>query len=622
MLIQALCEYADKQLEKTTPDGWQEQNISFRITLTSEGDIKDITDVRHKITETDKKGKEKIKYIPDVIVLPERTSTSLAPNIIEHRALYIFGLNYENDKFNPNDRTDKARKSQEAHMKRNVAFFKDIHTPVCEAYVKFLQKWEPKNETENPVLLSFIKEFSKEFSTGAYYGFCLETGELLEEDAEFKAAYDSYLIKEKAKNANEKAICGVYGKMLTPARIHDKIKFPGCNASGGLLVSFNEEAFNSYGKKQSYNANISEDAMKKYTFALNYLLGDRQHYKTFDDLVMVYFAMKSDDKEECDAFSSLLDDFGQKAPEEKGADTVVQTDTDLNVLMGTAVNGGLTELTDNGVSDDVDFYIIGMTPNSSRISVKFFWHGKFGTIIDNLKKFQQDLQIGYKPRNIFFSQIRKELISPKSSADKVPPALMSALTLSALQGTPFPASLLSTVIKRIKIDADSDTNHFIKLNLIRAGIIKACLNRNNINSGKEKIGMTWDDNNLNPAYVCGGLFSIYEELQKKSATSKLNRTIKDAYFSSACSCPNVIMPKLEKLSQHHLRKLRDDPIGGYLAKLQRLLITKLNGKFPATLTLDEQGQFIVGYYQMNSYLYLSKEEKEKLRETNPNTEIA
>ena len=128
--------------------------------------------------------------------------------------------------------------------------------------------------------------------------------------------------------------------------------------------------------------------------------------------------------------------------------------------------------------------------------------------------------------------------------------------------------------------------------------------------------MAWDETNQNPAYLCGGLFAVYEKIQKDSAAPvKLNRTIKDSYFASACSCPNVILPRLEKLSQNHIKKLKENTVVFY-QKLINALMNGLEGGFPSTLSLDDQGRFIVGYHQMNSRLYTKNTEQN----TEPNTE--
>ena len=167
------------------------------------------------------------------------------------------------------------------------------------------------------------------------------------------------------------------------------------------------------------------------------------------------------------------------------------------------------------------------------------------------------------------------------------------------------------MIRRVKTDSDNENNHFIKLNDVRTGIIKACLNRKaRLAHQEEEITMSLNKENQNPAYLCGRLFAVYEMIQQSAADGNLNRTIKDAYFSSACGIPRRILPQLDKLSKNHLRKIGAGNKGRevYFEKLIGEIMDKLDGSFPATLSLEEQGCFIVGYQQQITDFYQKKAE--------------
>ena len=116
--------------------------------------------------------------------------------------------------------------------------------------------------------------------------------------------------------------------------------------------------------------------------------------------------------------------------------------------------------------------------------------------------------------------------------------------------------------------------------------------------------MSLNTENKDPAYLCGRLFAVYEKIQQDASGGGLNKTIKDAYYSSACSTPSIIMPKLDKLAQNHIRKL-SEAATVYYSKLIGEITDKLEGKFPKNMTLDDQGSFIIGYYQQNKALYTS-----------------
>ena len=95
----------------------------------------------------------------------------------------------------------------------------------------------------------------------------------------------------------------------------------------------------------------------------------------------------------------------------------------------------------------------------------------------------------------------------------------------------------------------------------------------------------------------------------------LNRTVKDTYFSSACANPAKVFPNIMKLEQYHLEKIKKNNENGVgyairYSKVTGEIMDKLNGKFPKTLPLSEQGKFIIGYYQQTQDFYKKKEDKE------------
>ena len=596
MLIKALCDYADKQSAESDsnkiPEGFAEQDIHYRIILSEDGDLKRIIPFKHTQTIKDKKGKEKNVEVPRKALLPIRTQKpGIKSNFIEHRPLYIFGLNYDKDSFSPDDNTNKARKSHAAFAEHELKFFDGLESEACKAYRRFVERWIPENEIENPVLTELGKEYK-----GAYFGFSIgEESNFLEKDEVFIRKYQKdFSEKNENKDDEVKAVCGILGEKAVAARLHDKIKFPGGQPSGCQLVCMNDTAFESYGKTQSYNSNVSEAAMKKYTTVFNKLLSDKKHYCILGDMVLVWFALKKDDSSESSFFSCFL-----------GNNPDTDTNDKISAIMKYARSGFTVEQEsiDDIIADKkADFYIAGLTPNSSRICQKFMYKGNFGDMLNNLIKHQNDMLINEKnTRPIFFGGIAKELVSPKSSNDKVPSPLMSSIILAALNNTKYPDALLATVIRRVKIDSDEENKNYIKLNDTRAGIIKACINRK---YNKEEITMAWNDENKNPAYLCGGLFAVYEKIQQDSSGGNLNRTIKDAYFASACSRPASVFPKLAKLAQNHLRKLSDGT-QVYYNKLIGSITDGFEGEFPSTLNLDDQGRFIIGYYQMNRKFYTS-----------------
>mgnify|MGYP000791372984 FL=1 len=146
MLIKALCDYSALQ-ENKTPAGYCKQAIHFEILLTPEGKIAAINDLRVPRITPLKNKKTKTVYDPVMEQLPVRTQKpGIDKNTIEHRPLYIFGLNYDKGTLTPTDATNKAAKSHNCFCEWNEKFFENIDSPICKAYLNFIRTWKPEQE--------------------------------------------------------------------------------------------------------------------------------------------------------------------------------------------------------------------------------------------------------------------------------------------------------------------------------------------------------------------------------------------------------------------------------------------------------------------------------------------
>lgn len=119
-----------------------------------------------------------------------------------------------------------------------------------------------------------------------------------------------------------------------------------------------------------------------------------------------------------------------------------------------------------------------------------------------------------------------------------------------------------------------------------------------------------DQENPNPAYRCGRLLAVLEQVQRL-AIPGVNATVVDRFFGTASSAPAAVFPRLLRGAQPHLSKLERDRRGAYVAlqrRLEEILgglgVTKagaLYSGFPSTLTLQEQGLFSLGYYHQRAF---------------------
>ena len=96
MLIHALCNYYDRLAERgeVLPQGYSNVKIHYLVSLTPQGEIDAVIDWQ-KRTTVEQKGKPKEVVAPRIEVMPKRSEKpGIDGNVVEHRPLYLFGLNY------------------------------------------------------------------------------------------------------------------------------------------------------------------------------------------------------------------------------------------------------------------------------------------------------------------------------------------------------------------------------------------------------------------------------------------------------------------------------------------------------------------------------------------------
>lgn len=618
MLISALCDYYDVLAKKglLCPEGYSNVKVHYLIALNPDGTIADIIDWQVAETVKDKKGKEKEVIKPRSVVMPERTRKSTIDSYyIEHRPIKIFGLNLDGDKFTTEDDTGNARMSHEVFVKKNSEFIEGIDSPVVNAYRAFMNTWIPEEECENPYLLKLVKNYD---SSG--YAFCLagRPDLPLHDDPEVKRRFEALNVQNSDAKDSFTAQCAITGKTMPIARVHGKISGMG-KTTGSVLIGYNDDAFCSYNNKQSYNSNVSELAAKKYFRALNYLAASKEHMTLIDDMRVLFWAADGNKQNE----EMIADLFFRDSFEKAG-----EVNKRLKNLMSAAREGRVVadELKTDGIDPNVDFYIVGIMPNATRLALKFIYRKRFGDILQNIAQNQNDMQVDKELKPVPLWKIKRELIPPKSSNAKVDTVLMTKIFEAIVNGTQYPEYLLSTVVMRVKTDADikvvdKDNSNVKKKKEngdsfdIRAGIIKACINRKSrYTKKKEELTLALNTENTNPAYICGRLFAVLERLQCY-VSKDLNRTIKDAYFASASSRPVLVFPTIMKLAQYHLKKIEKLSSKIYFEKLIGELMNMLSDSYPTSFNLTQQGIFIIGYYQQwRSFFDEKNEDNTKISE--------
>lgn len=567
ILAELMKRYENQAAEGKIPrQGWSKAKISFGLRLKENGEIADILDLRIE----EKHGK-KIILTDRKIEVPEQAgkTSKIMSNFLCDKADYILGIS---------DNIERFEVAKNLHLE----ILKNCNSAAARAVKNFFENWNP-SETEN---YSILQDCLEDLEKGAKIIFMFEEN-FVSEDAEIKTAWENY-----KQNQNESALmqCSISGKISPVAETHPLIKgVKNAHTAGAAIVSFNAPAFESYGHKQNLNAPVSKYAAFAYTTALNDLLSDSEHRKFWGDMTVVYWA--EENSAACqDFFNELLE------PNEDEISNEI-----LNLRMK-GIQEKNINFKETKLSYDNPFYILGLSPNSGRISIRFFLKNNFGEVVKNIAQHYEDMKI-IKPsfkkfENIPLWQILAATVSPKSKDKSASPLMSGAVIRSVLTGGKYPFSLLQNTILRVKSEHE--------ITYERAAIIKGYLTRN---KGRENL-MTLDENSTDINYIRGRIFSVLENIQA-AANPNLNSTIKDKYFTSACATPARTMPILEKLSVHHLRKLETGQKFYFEKQLTNLMgkISPLE-KNSATLTLEEQGMFILGYYHQTQERYTKKEAKE------------
>ena len=222
-------------------------------------------------------------------------------------------------------------------------------------------------------------------------------------------------------------------------------------------------------------------------------------------------------------------------------------------------------------------------------------------MLDNLYQHYERLDIARAPYEKKYLVPYRLLVETENPNAKQPAAtslLGGALLRSILGNQRYPEALFEQTILRVRATQDNEERRTRKVTRGRAAIIKAYLIKN-CNRSEEEVTVGLNEERSDAPYVLGRLFSVLESIQE-AASPGLNSTSKNKYYDSASATPSVIFPIVIGLCDKHLTKLSRDSKGlaVHYEKMRGELLGKLDA-FPKRLSLEEQGDFILGYYHQN-----------------------
>jgi CRISPR-associated protein Csd1 len=566
---------ADDERYDLARPGYSAQKVSFCVVLHPDGTLAALQD------ERDTTGK---KPLARLLTLPGQAKPSgqgLNPCFLWDNSAYLLGYKANDDK---PARTAKAFAALRAY---HLALADTLADPGFTAVCAFLREWSPARAVE-------FKAQLDDFAATSFGVFRLAGERGYVHD---RPAIRTYW--EKTQSLSDPAAvrgqCLITGETDQPLAqlIEPAIKnVAGAQSSGAKIVSFNCDSFTSYGKEQALNAPISARAAFRHATALNALLAgprSRLHRIQIGDATTVFWTERPTNTE-----GFLADFLGGQTPD---TETEAQDET-LRVRLLTFFEvlrkGGGRGLAELGDPAETPFYVLGLSPNAARLSVRFWQAGTLGGLIDNLRAHFSALRLvrRFSEKEPEFPPAWLLLRQTARESKDISPLLAGPFLRAIISGTPYPSTLAGAVLNRIRADRD--------VGYLRCAILKAFLNRNH----KLDLSMSLDPDRSEPAYRLGRLFAALEKTQE-DALPGLNATIRDRFYSAASATPRAIFPRLLRTYQHHLSKAVGERGMGLKINRERLVQDICAGlvEMPAHLGFEGQSLFALGYYHQRQAFF-------------------
>ena len=385
-------------------------------------------------------------------------------------------------------------------------------------------------------------------------------------------------------------LCLVSGKHGPSVDTTTATMIAGSQATAKLVAFQVNSGYDSYGKSKCGNAPISEEAEFAYTTALNSMVqkGSRNKFM-LGSRTFVFWASnnKEASKETEESLFELLG-FSEDTNDDPNANLMKVRKVFESIYSG---------IMKTGLDDK--FYILGLAPNSARIAVVYWSETTLKDFAEKILCHFNDMEIHDTRKDKKPYMGIREIISSVTLGGKMSdatPNLPEAVVKSIFQGLPYPATLYSACLRRIRAEQ--------KLTITRAAIIKAYLNRKSNNN--KKIDIMLDKDNNNQGYLCGRLFAVLDKIQEDANNIS---SIRERYMNAASATPSAVFATILNLSVHHSEKL-DEGRRIYFEKLKQEILDKVSADgFPTHLDLQDQGRFFVGYYHQRQDFFTSKKEQ-------------
>ena len=567
MILKALYDYYNR-CDNLPVKGMEEKEIGFLIVLSPDGHFLRFEDCRT--------GKDHARiYLVKKHV--GRSSAAVA-NYLYDNSAYVLGYS---EKSNGKEQlyfdTFKAKVESIADVypdNKDITAIRSFYKNSRESILGLVSQdvlWE-----------DIKKNLSKKYSTFSFR---------IEGDLKIVAEKKEILQLEYCEDESRAdSLCLISGKYGPSVDTTTATMIPGSQATAKLVAFQVNSGYDSYGKTKCGNAPISEEAEFAYTTALNSLLQKGSRNKFMLGTRTFVFWASNNNEASMETEESLFEllGFSEEANDDPNANLMKVRKVFEAIYSGIMK----TDLDDK-------FYILGLAPNSARIAVVYWSETTLKDFAEKILRHFSDMEIHDTRKDKKPYMGIREIISSVTLGGKMSdatPNLPESVVKSIFQGLPYPQTLYSACIRRIRAEQ--------KLTITRAAIIKAYLNRQSNNN--KKIDIMLDKDNNNQGYLCGRLFAVLDKIQEDAYNIS---SIRERYMNAASATPSAVFATILNLSVHHSEKL-DEGRRIYFEKLKQEIIEKMSADgFPTHLDLQDQGRFFVGYYHQRQDFFANKKEQ-------------
>jgi CRISPR-associated protein Csd1 len=398
--------------------------------------------------------------------------------------------------------------------------------------------------------------------------------------------------RKGSQSAKRLTLCLATGELKKPVRTAGKVRgVPNTQGSGANLIAFDKASFTSFGLEKALNASISAEADLKVCAALEELVKKGVFIPQF---------VKPQHKDK----QSVHLHWSRQPMQLDPLDPLVSGDPQAVERLLSSVQRGQQVV---GLDTNA-YYCLSLSGNGARIVVRDWLESTVADVSRNVAGWFQALAIvepegvsvkhDFKLAALLYGMVRAEL-------DELPPQIPTQLLHAALRGTPLPQSALAAALRRQQVEQKKPGDKFDpKLNPARLALIKACLLRSpNLSTPNHQpttppMTECLNPDSRDPAYLCGRLFAVFDRLQYL-ALGGVNAGVVERYYASASTTPALVMGRLFRNAQFHLAKT-EGGVATNVAKDFEAITCALGDQFPASLDLEGQGRFALGYYQQKA----------------------